>query len=110
MTKLLINIKELVQIRDNKTSYLSSSMMTSLPTIKNAFLLIKDGVISDFGPMSDIPSIDNSKVIDARGKFVIPSWCDSHSHSVFFGTRSDEYFERLKNLKLSEKEIWLLLE
>ena len=102
MTKLLINIKELVQIRDNKTSYLSSSMMTSLPSIKNAFLLIKNGVISDFGPMSDIPSIDNSKVIDTRGKFVIPSWCDSHSHSVFFGTRSDEYFERLKGVEYND--------
>ena len=102
MTKLLINIKELVQIRDNKTSYLSSSMMTSLPSIKNAFLLIKDGVISDFGPMSDIPSIDNSKVIDTRGKFVIPSWCDSHSHSVFTGNRSDEYMQRIKGATYEE--------
>ena len=102
MSKLIIKIKELAQIRDTKTSFASVSQMNEIPSIKNAFLLIENGLISDFGKMSNIPKENDFEIIDASGKTVLPAWCDSHTHSVFTGSRSDEYIDRIKGLSYQE--------
>ena len=102
MSKLIINIKELAQIRDIKTSFASASQMNEIPSLKNAFLLIKNGLISDFGKMSNIPKEKHFEIIDASGRTVLPAWCDSHTHTVFTGSRSDEYIDRIKGLSYQE--------
>jgi len=102
MSKLIINIKELAQIRDSKISFASVSQMNEIPSIKNAFLLIENGLISDFGKMSNIPKEKKFEIIDASGRTVLPAWCDSHTHSVFTGSRSDEYIDRIKGLSYQE--------
>tara|TARA_B100001113_G_scaffold34000_1_gene24150 strand:- start:24 stop:1262 length:1239 start_codon:yes stop_codon:yes gene_type:complete len=102
MSKLIINIKELAQIRDIKTSFTSVSQMNEIPSLKNAFLLIKNGLISDFGKMSNIPKEKHFEIIDASGRTVLPAWCDSHTHTVFTGSRSDEYIDRIKGLSYQE--------
>ena len=66
MSKLIINIKKLLQIRDKKTSFISACEMNNLPHINNAFLLIENGKISDFGKMSETPKINNIETIDAN--------------------------------------------
>ena len=102
MSKLIINIKELAQIRDIKTSFTSVSQMNEIPSLKNAFLLIENGLISDFGKMSNIPKEKHFEIIDASGRTVLPAWCDSHTHTVFTGSRSDEYIDRIKGLSYQE--------
>ena len=102
MSKLIINIKELIQIRDKELSYISAKEMNKLPSIKNAYLLIDNGLISEFGKMSEISNFKNIEVIDAKNKFVLPSWCDSHTHSVFSGNRSDEYLQRIQGASYQE--------
>ena len=102
MSKLIINIKELAQIRDIKTSFTSASQMNEIPSLKNAFLLIKNGLISDFGKMSNIPKEKHFEIIDASGRTILPAWCDSHTHTVFTGSRSDEYIDRIKGLSYQE--------
>ena len=102
MSKLIINIKELAQIRDSKISFASVSQMNEIPSIKNAFLLIENGLISDFGKMSNIPKEKPFEIIDANGRTVLPAWCDSHTHAVFTGSRSDEYIDRIKGLSYQE--------
>ena len=102
MFKLIINIKELIQIRDNNISFLSAKEMDTLPSINNAYLLIENGKISDFGKMSEISKIDNVETIDAKNKIVLPCWCDSHTHSVYTGNRSDEYLQRIKGVFYQE--------
>ena len=102
MSKLIINIKELAQIRDIKTSFTSASQMNEIPSLKNAFLLIENGLISDFGKMSNIPKGKHFEVIDASGRTILPAWCDSHTHTVFTGSRSDEYIDRIKGLSYQE--------
>ena len=102
MSKLIINIKELIQIRDNNISFLSAKEMDTLPSINNAYLLIENGKISDFGKMSEISKIDNVETIDAKNKIVLPCWCDSHTHSVYTGNRSDEYLQRIKGVTYQE--------
>jgi imidazolonepropionase len=102
MFKLIINIKELIQIRDRNISFISAKEMDTLPSINNAYLLIENGKISEFGKMSEISKIDNIETIDAKNKIVLPCWCDSHTHSVYTGNRSDEYVQRIKGVSYQE--------
>ena len=102
MSKLIINIKELIQVRDRNISFVSAKEMDTLPSINNAYLLIENGKISDFGKMSEISKIENVETIDAKNKIVLPCWCDSHTHSVYTGNRSDEYLQRIKGVSYQE--------
>ncbi|WP_339884129.1 imidazolonepropionase [Polaribacter vadi] len=101
MNVLFKNIKELIQVRETSTNFLSGKEMSILPTIKNAFLLVKDGLISDYGIMKNCPKID-IKTIDATGKMILPSWCDSHTHLVYAGNREDEFVDRINGLSYAE--------
>ena len=102
MTTLIINIKELLQIRDSSILKVSGDEMAILPTIKNAYLVIQNGLISDFGSMDDLPNINPEKCIDADGKIVLPSWCDSHTHIVYAGNREQEFVDRINGLTYEE--------
>jgi imidazolonepropionase len=101
MNVLFINIKELIQIRETPIDFLAGKQMNVLPTITNAFLLIKNGLISDFGLMESCPDIE-IKTIDATGKMILPSWCDSHTHIVFAGNRETEFVDRINGLSYKE--------
>ena len=102
MTTLIINIKELLQVRDSSIMKVSGSEMAVLPTIKNAYLVLKNGLISDYGSMEDLPNINPEKCIDADGKIVLPSWCDSHTHIVYAGNREQEFVDRINGLTYEE--------
>jgi imidazolonepropionase len=102
MTTLIINIKELLQVRDSSILKVSGAEMAVLPTIKNAYLVIQNGLISDFGSMADLPNINPEKCIDADGKIVLPSWCDSHTHIVYAGNREQEFVDRINGLSYEE--------
>jgi len=102
MTTLITNIKELLQVRDISTTRVSGKDMKHLPTIKNAFIIIENGVIANFGEMKDLPNIKADNVIDAKGKMVLPSWCDSHTHIVYAGNREQEFVDRINGLSYEE--------
>ncbi|HQW69155.1 MAG TPA: imidazolonepropionase [Flavobacterium sp.] len=102
MQTLIINIKELLQVRENHIEKVSGKEMADLPTLKNAFLLIENDVIKDFGAMDDCPKINVDKTIDAHGKIVLPSWCDSHTHIVYAGNREQEFVDRINGLTYEE--------
>jgi imidazolonepropionase len=76
--------------------------MKTLPTIQNAFLHIVDDLIFDFGKMEDCHNIDADDVIDAIGKVVLPTWCDSHTHLVYAGDRTQEFVDRINGLTYEE--------
>lgn len=94
---LIENIKELVQVEDKARKAVIGAEMAKLGTIKDAFLLMEEGKIKDFGPMTDCPDFNGEK-IDATGKMVFPSWCDSHTHIVYAGSREGEFVDRIKGL------------
>ena len=102
MQTLLINIKELLQVRESTLEKVCGSEMASLPTIKNAFLLINNDVIEDFGPMPDCPKLEYDITIDATGKTILPTWCDSHTHIVYVGNREQEFVDRINGLSYEE--------
>lgn len=102
MTTLIINIQELLQVRETPITKVSGAEMAKLPTIKNAFLVLKDNLIEDFGSMDNLPKINAAKTIDATGKVVLPSWCDSHTHIVYAGNREQEFVDRINGLSYEE--------
>ena len=102
MRTLIINIKELVQVRESGVNKLSGGDMRHLPTIKDAFLLIENGLISKFGKMSEVEEFNVDQTIDATGKLVLPSWCDSHTHIVYAGNREQEFVDRINGLSYEE--------
>jgi len=102
MQTLIINIKELLQVREITIEKVSGADMKILPTLKNAYLLIKNDKISDFGKMDDLNGIDADQIIDATGKIVLPTWCDSHTHIVYAGNREGEFVDRINGLTYEE--------
>lgn len=102
MTTLIINIKELLQVRETSVSKVSGAEMGILPSIKNAYLVIENNLIADFGAMENLPKINSDKTIDATGKIVLPTWCDSHTHIVYVGNREQEFVDRINGLTYEE--------
>lgn len=106
MGRILIkNIKELVQVLEPQVKKLSGNEMANLSTIKDAWLAIENDLIVGFGKMQDWEGISdwtNLEVIDATGKMVFPTWCDSHTHLVFAASREEEFVDRIKGLTYQE--------
>ena len=106
MSKILIkNIKGLVQYGENLPSVRKGKEMKELPILENAFLALEDGVIVAYGLMSDWGGIDDWRdleVIDADGKYVLPAFCDSHTHTVFANSREEEFVDRINGLTYEE--------
>ena len=102
MRILFKNIKELLQVRNKTVLFLSGKAMNKLPTIKDAYLLVVDGIISDFGIMEHCPGIVVDEVIDATGKMILPTWCDSHTHLVYAGNREQDFVDKIKGLSYQE--------
>jgi imidazolonepropionase len=100
---LLINIKKLLQVRNTNVHYVSGKDMSIIPSINDAYLLLENSFIKEFGKMIDCPKVlEKFKVIDCKDQMVLPSWCDSHSHIVYSGNRSNEFIDRIKGLTYAE--------
>ncbi|MAY22009.1 MAG: imidazolonepropionase [Flavobacteriaceae bacterium] len=102
MKVLLINIKELLQVRDEAPLMVAGAAMKTLPSLKNAWLLLEEGLISDYGTMDSVPDVGFSKTINCAGKIVLPTWCDSHTHIVYAGNREQEFVDRINGLTYQE--------
>ncbi len=110
MKILIRNIKELIQVEHEPREKVSGKEMSELNTIETAYLYIEDGLIHSFGKMEELaqsevyPSITGNDVqeIDATGKMVFPSFCDSHTHIVYDGSREIEYIDKIKGLSYEE--------
>lgn len=105
MKLLITNIHQLVNVRES-SKLLRGKELAELPVIQNAFLLIEDGLIREYGEMKGISSVmdtgSSQKIIDVKGATILPSWCDSHTHLVFAASREDEFVDRLKGLSYTE--------
>ena len=102
MTLLITNIKELLQVRDHHINRVKGDDMKILPILKNAYVLIEHDTIVDFGYMDDYETIEADEVIDATDKIVLPTWCDSHTHIVYAGDRTQEFVDRINGLSYED--------
>jgi imidazolonepropionase len=102
MKLLLENIKELVQVEGNPVPFRAGKEMAEIHTIKNAFLIIRDELIQDFGPMEQLKDVyrddDFLIEIDCSDRLVYPTYCDSHTHLVFPASREKEFAGYLRDL------------
>ena len=98
---LIKNIKQLVQAEQTPRLIVKGKDMKNLPVIENAFLLMDGERIVDFGKMENVPSVD-CETIDATGKLVLPSYCDSHTHLVYAGSRENEFIDKINGLSYEE--------
>ncbi len=102
MSNLLIkNIKSLVQVREELSGPLAGEAMAELPCIEDAYLEIQNGKILDFGHMDQCPR-PNGGMIDAKGRYVFPGFCDSHTHIVYAASRENEFVQRIKGVSYEE--------
>lgn len=108
MKTLTRNIGQIAGIVEAGVMRKEGVSMSETGTLEDAWLLIEDDKIACFGPMSDCPDLsqesgqDSFDVIDADGGFVLPAFCDSHSHIVFAGTREQEFLDKIKGLSYAE--------
>ena len=100
--KLLIkNIKQLVQVESEPHGPIKGKRMQELPSLENAWLLIEDALIGDYGFMDECPESADI-VLNAEDKMVFPCWCDSHTHIVYAGTREQEFVDRIQGMSYQE--------
>ena len=99
MTTLFTNIRQLAGCRE-EGPLLRGADLARLPCIENAFLIIENGRIASYGRMEELhyPATNFSEHVDATGMIVFPSWCDSHTHLVFAGSREEEFVDKIKGL------------
>jgi imidazolonepropionase len=102
MTTLITNIKQLVGVR-RENKLLRGKELAELPVIKNGYLIIEDGIIAEFGEMQNLkPEIRNHKSEINAAEFVLPCWCDSHTHLVFASSREEEFVDKIKGKSYAE--------
>jgi len=104
MTTLITNIQQLINTREEST-LLRGPALAELPSIEDAFLLIDDGSIADYGPMYElelkVPHLPKH-VIDAQDQFILPAWCDSHTHLVFARSREEEFIDKIRGMSYAD--------
>jgi len=102
---LLRNIHTIFQVGETIPDRISGSEMKKVPTLNSAYIVLEEGVIKEYGEMSNFKE-DNSwldcEEIDATGCFVLPSFCDSHTHTVFAHSREEEFIDRINGLTYEE--------
>lgn len=101
---LITHIGSLVGLHPADTLMLRGQQMQELPSLENAWILCEDGKIADFGKMDQLPEglPNNLTTHDAKGGFVFPSWCDSHTHIVFAASREEEFVMKIDGKSYEE--------
>ena len=101
--KAFINIKQLLQVETNTLKLkISGEEMKMLPLINNAYLIIENDEIVDFGEMSNFQNTSAIETIDCTGQIILPTWYDSHTHIVYAGNREQEFVDRINGLTYEE--------
>lgn len=101
LMKLITNIHQLLVTGDFKRP-LAGTEMDALPYIENAYLVIDDDLIYEYGKIEDLHPMAFEEVIDATGQIILPMWCDSHTHLVYASTREDEFVDRIRGRSYQE--------
>ncbi len=103
MDILIKNIKSLVNIADRPDKWVAGAAMSQLKTLDDAYLRVSDGKIADYGRMDELTGEDApAEQVDASGRMVFPSFCDSHTHLVYAGSREIEYGDKIRGLSYQE--------
>src|SRR5437868_12884033 len=97
--KIFTHINQLINVRQ-QSHLLRGKQLAELPVIRDAYLVIEDGIIAEFGEMKNLKRKFTSEV--SYDEAILPCWCDSHTHIVFAGSRENEFVERIKGVGYAE--------
>lgn len=102
MRLLVVNIGTIVGIDTHNRHSVAGADMDSMERVENGWLLAEDGVISGFGTMDCCPDVEDAERIDAAGGMLFPSYCDSHTHIVYAGSREQEFLDKIHGLSYEQ--------
>ena len=102
MKLLVTNIARIVGLRPADTERVCGAAMAELPELENAWLLAVDGRIAAYGPMTEPCTEPADRTVDAEGGMLFPSFCDSHTHLVYAGSREQEFLDKINGLSYEE--------
>ena len=102
MKTLFSNIKELVQVEDQPRLRVCGKDMANMQTIRNAYLIVEDDKIAAFGPMNQLPEQSFDQQVDCSDRMIFPTFCDSHTHLVYAGSREIEYIDKIRGLSYDD--------
>lgn len=102
MKILFKNIRQLVQVREQSSQILKGADMQNLPIIENAYLVVENDRIVDYGSMEELSADSFNRVEDCLGKILLPTWVDTHTHLVFAQHREQEFVDRINGLTYQE--------
>ncbi len=100
-TQIFTNITSLVNVRD-ATQFLRGQELAVLPCVQDAYLVIEDHEIADFGSMENFRAKDKKALKQEAGAMILPAWCDSHTHLVFAASREDEFVDKIRGMSYTE--------
>lgn len=100
---LITNIRQIINVREH-TAVLHGGELAGLPCINNGYLLIEDDTIAGYGGLEDLPATNQqpATVVDAKGAFIMPAWCDSHTHIVFPASREEEFVDKIRGMSYAD--------
>ena len=111
-SRLIINIKELLQAEPDRSmrgvapEIRKGVAQGFVPSVRNAYLLIEDGRIADYGQMHELDlsgsRYKNIEISDVAGSIVLPAFCDAHTHIVYAGSREQEFVDKINGLSFKE--------
>ena len=102
MNLLVKNIGTIVGIDESGRTRVSGKAMGEITMLENAWLLTDGTRIKDYGTMDSVPAEGKYEVIDARSGWLFPSFCDSHTHIVYAGSREQEFLDKINGLSYEE--------
>ena len=106
MKTIIKNIKEIVGVVDDQIiNYKCGAELNKISSIKDGWIIIEDETIIDFGNMDNWKGVEDwnkTEIIDANNGIVLPSWCDSHTHIVYAGSRETEFLDKINGLSYEE--------
>lgn len=102
MNLLVKNIGTIVGIDESGRTRVSGKAMGEITMLENAWLLTDGTRIKDYGTMESVPAEGRYEVIDARSGWLFPSFCDSHTHIVYAGSREQEFLDKINGLSYEE--------
>ena len=102
MRLLVKNIARIVGIESTGRLRCCGADMNKLGTLDDAWLLAEDGRFAAFGRMDSLGDIAADEVVDAAGGMLFPSFCDSHTHLVYAGSREREFLDKINGLSYEE--------
>lgn len=102
MKQLIDHIACLCGIDESGRLRVSGSAMNEMETLRDAWLLIDDGRIADYGT-GPAPAIAPDDLrLNAKGGWVLPAFCDSHTHLVYADSREGEFLDKINGLSYEE--------